>query len=122
MNRKAGIFVLAVAAISGGCFSPDPKSLKSDSAPSAIPAIKDAGTQKDKTAIPRLIVFLDDNDPAIRFAAITALTNITGLTFNYRYYDDQVERQPAIEKWRQWQKTNPVQLGAGESTSATRPG
>ncbi len=109
MNWKAGIFVLAVAGLSGGCFSPDPKSLTSDSAPSAIPAIKDAGTQKDRKAIPRLIVYLDDNDSAIRFAAITALTSITGQTFDYRYYDDSQERQPAIQRWQQWLKANPIQ-------------
>jgi hypothetical protein len=108
MKRKAGIIVLAVAGMTGGCFTPDPKSLTSDSAPSAIPAIKDAGTQKDRKAIPRLIVDLDDADSAIRFAAITALTKITGLTFDYRYYDDFEERKPAVQRWQQWLKANPV--------------
>jgi hypothetical protein len=107
MNFKAGI-IFALSLTAGGCFSRDPKSLNSDSAPSAIPAIKDAGQDKDRKAIPRLIDDLNDGDSAIRFAAITALTKMTGQTFNYRYYDEESERRPAIAQWRQWLKDHPV--------------
>ena len=107
MNGKAGIIVLLVGLLAGGCFSPDPISLYSDSAPSAIPAIKNAGDAKDRSAIPRLVQDLSDNDPAIRFAAITALQKITGQTFDYRYYDDQDTRRPAVQRWQQWLKEQP---------------
>jgi len=91
----------------GGCFSPEPKSIKSDNAPSAIPAIKDAAIKDDRTAIPRLVQDLDDNDPAIRFAAITALQKMTGETFNYQYYDDRDDRRPAVKRWRLWLRAQP---------------
>ena len=110
MNFKAGIILLAVAAGAGGCFSPEKKSLTSDSPASAVPAIKDAAQGNDRTAIPRLVADLDDDDPAIRFAAIQALERITGQTLAYRYYDSAERRRAAVLRWQQWlqgQKPNP---------------
>jgi HEAT repeat protein len=101
VRRSVGIIALALVSISG-CFSPDPKSLQSNSAPSAVPAIKDAATQGDRSAYPRLVEDLDDPDPAIRFAAIQALERMTGETFGYRYYDDESTRRPAVQQWQQW--------------------
>jgi len=107
MKGRAGILVVAVAVAAGGCFSPEPKSLNSDSAPSAVPAIKDAAARNDRKAIPRLVDDLDDSDPAIRFAAITALQKMTGQTLDYRYYDDGVARRPAVARWRRWLADHP---------------
>ena len=110
MNWKIGIVILAVgstAVLVGGCFSPDPKSLTSDSPPSAIPAIKEAADNNDRKAIPRLVQDLDSEDSAIRFAAIGALRRMTGEDFGYRYYDDEFDRQPAIKRWNEWLKAHP---------------
>jgi HEAT repeat protein len=101
VRRSVGIIALAVVSISG-CFSPDPKSLTSNNAASAVPAIKDAASQKDRSAFPRLVEDLNDPDPAIRFAAIQALEQMTGETFGYKYYDDDSDRQPAVNQWKQW--------------------
>lgn len=106
MNWKPGIIILAGFCISG-CYTPQPKSLASDSAPSAIPAIKEAGDKNDRAAIPRLVQDLDDNDSAIRFAAISALKKMTGQDLGYRYYDDEFVRQPAIDQWKMWLKQHP---------------
>jgi len=103
MNWKIGIMVLA-AGLVGGCYSPDPKSLSSESAPSAIAAIKDAADRNDRTSIPRLVHDLDDEDSAIRFAAISALKRMTGQDLGYRYYDGEYDRRAAVERWRQWLK------------------
>jgi hypothetical protein len=107
MRAKTGCIFVVLAFWVCGCFSPDPKSIKSDNAASAVPAIKDAAAKNDRTAIPRLIVDLDDNDSAIRFAAITALQKMTGETFDYRYYDDTADRQPAVKQWRLWLEAHP---------------
>jgi hypothetical protein len=107
MNCKTGIMVLT-AGLVGGCFSPDPKSLGSDSAPSAIPAIKDAADRDDRKAIPRLVQDLDDHDSAIRFAAISALKRMTGQDLGYNYYDSEWIRRSAVQRWRQWLKDHPV--------------
>jgi hypothetical protein len=113
MNIKPAI-ILVLCSSMGGCFTPEPKSLNSDSAPSAIPAIKDAGEAKNQKSIPRLITDLDDPDPAIRFAAINALSEITGDTFDYYYYDDAADRRPAVLRWQAWLKDHPVPSGTGE--------
>lgn len=108
MRTRLGILLIAVGFLACGCFSPDPKSLSSDNAASAVPAIKDAAAQNDRKAIPRLVDFLDDNDPANRFAAITALQKMTGQTFDYHYYDDVPARKPAVDRWKQWLANQPV--------------
>jgi len=113
MNFKPAI-LLAMCASLSGCFTPEPKSLTSDSAPSAIPAIKDAGESKDQKSIPRLITDLDDPDPAIRFAAIYALAEITGQTLDYYYYDDAADRRPAVARWQAWLNEHPVSSGSGK--------
>jgi hypothetical protein len=113
MNWKAGIMTAVLSLVSGslvnGCFSPDPKSLSSTSAPSLIPAIKDAANKNDRSAIPILVDRLDDKDSAVRFAAISALRKMTGQDFEYKYYDDDYDRQPAIKRWQQWVKDHPSQ-------------
>ena len=114
MNRRLRIIavVRAIALMEClllvGCFSPDPKSLTSDNPASAIPAIKEAASTSDHKAIPRLIADLSENDAAIRFAAIRALQRITGETLDYRYYDEESARAPAIERWKQWLVDHPV--------------
>lgn len=106
MNWKLGIMILAGGLVSG-CYSPDPKSLTSDSPPSEIPAIKEAADNNDRSAIPRLVQDLDDKDSAVRFAAINALQRITGEDFGYRYYDDEFDRRPAVLRWQKWLKDHP---------------
>ena len=112
MNWKAGIMILVGGLITGslvnGCFSPDPKSLTSDSAPNLIPAIKDAANRNDRAAIPGLIQNLDDKDSAVRFAAISALKKMTKQDFGYCYYESQYDRKPAIKRWQDWLKAHPV--------------
>ena len=113
MNWKAGIMIFALSLVTGslvnGCFSPDPKSLTSTSAPSLITAIKDAANRNDRSAIPGLVQNLDDKDSAVRFAAISALTKMTGQDLGYRYYDSEYDRKPAVQRWRQWVKDHPSQ-------------
>jgi hypothetical protein len=57
---------------------------------------------QDRSAIAHLVDDLDDDDPAIRFYAITALRELTGQDMDYRYFDDERARRQAIERWRQW--------------------
>jgi len=106
MNWKTGTMILASVLV-GGCFSPDPISLNSSSAPSAIPAIKQAADKNDRSAIPRLVQFLSDHDSAIRFAAISALQRMTGQDLGYRYFDDEWDRRPAVQRWQQWLRQHP---------------
>jgi hypothetical protein len=67
-----------------------------------IPAIVEAVRKGDRRAVNQLVKDLDNDDPAVRFYAIEGLRRLTGHTFNYRYYDGEDERQPAIQAWKQW--------------------
>ena len=60
------------------------------------------------TPYPQLIRDLDSDDPAVRFYAIEGLQRLTGQTFDYHYYDDEIDRHPAMLKWRQWLKDRPA--------------
>jgi hypothetical protein len=85
-----------------GCFGREPPSLKSHDPALKIPAIKQAVDQHDLAACAVLVKDLDSDDPAIRFYAVEGLRKLTGETFDYRYYDDEIARKPAIARWKEW--------------------
>ncbi len=70
-----------------------------------ILAIREAGDRKDTVAIPLLVDRLEDEDSAVRFYAILALERITGERLGYRYADSAVDRQQAVERWREYAAT-----------------
>lgn len=85
-----------------GCFEPMSKgSFDSDNPATLLYATRRAGEQRDRSAVPRLIDLLDHDDPAIRLMSINALERITGERKAYDYKASIIERQPAIDRWRQ---------------------
>lgn len=102
MKRTAGVTAILLPILVGGCFARDPISLNSDNAAQAVPAIKLAADQNNRAALPRLVADLDDNDSAIRFAAINALRRMVGQDFGYRYYEDEYDRRDSLILWRRW--------------------
>ena len=101
MNRSGWLILLCTSAC-GGCFAPEKPSLSSNDPSLKIPAIRTSAKQRDEKAIHQLVADLDSDDPAVRFYAITALREITGKTFDYRYYQDEIRRRPALERWQDW--------------------
>jgi len=97
---------LALAGVCIGaasCTAPRPPLVVSDPDPSVkIPAIEVAVRDKDRKAIRQMVQDLDNDDPAVRFYAIQGLHRLTGESFGYRYYDDDVQRAPAVRKWKEW--------------------
>ncbi|MEE8380071.1 MAG: HEAT repeat domain-containing protein, partial [Gammaproteobacteria bacterium] len=71
-----------------------------------IMAIKWAGDNKVSSAVPRLVVFLQDEDAAVRFYAIEALRRITGTDNGYDYKSNPRLRAKAVEQWRKFLKSN----------------
>jgi hypothetical protein len=67
-----------------------------------VPAIKESVAEKDMSVVAQLVRDLDNDDPAVRFYAIQGLQRLTGQTFDYRYFDDETARRPAVEKWKAW--------------------
>ena len=56
---------------------------------------------RDVQSIPELIALLNDNDPAVRMYAITALEDLTGQTYGYKFYAPEAERAAAIQRWQE---------------------
>lgn len=96
------ILLLMPALLSFGCVAHDAPNIKSDDPDLKIPAIKIAVQKHDKSAIPQLVHDLNSDDPAIRFYAIDGLHSLTGQTLGYRYFDDEEERKPALQRWNEW--------------------
>jgi hypothetical protein len=79
--------------------------LNSDNPASRLYAIRAAGEQQDRSALPALVESLDSDDPAIRMMAISALERITGTRRGYDPYASAAQRQPAVEAWVQSVRT-----------------
>ena len=71
-----------------------------------IMAIKWAGDNKASSAIPQLVDFLNDEDTSVRFFAIEALRRITGTNNGYDYKARPQLRAEAVERWREFLKSN----------------
>jgi HEAT repeat protein len=56
---------------------------------------------RDVQSIPELIALLNDSDPAVRMYAITALEDLTGKTYGYKFYAPEPERAAAIKRWQE---------------------
>jgi hypothetical protein len=100
-----------------GCtLPPTTRSLDEPDPTGRIPAIRQKALSGDTRQLERLVDALDDDDPAVRFYAIRALQELTGNSFDYDYYDDELERRPALQEWQAW-------LAARNATtrSATQP-
>lgn len=105
LARGCVVFLLMIA---GGCAPPrTPASVTHPDASVKIRGIKRSVRQGDRSVLPYLVADLDSDDPAVRFYAIEALQQLTGEDLGYRYYDDLVERQPAIERWKAWLQAQP---------------
>lgn len=98
-----------------GCTAPQPKASISDPDASVkIRGIRGSVHQHDQATLEQLVADLDSDDAAVRFYSIEALQRITGQTMDYRYYDESLARQPAIQRWQQW-------LSQQSQTETTQP-
>ena len=108
MSRSAGLILLVLALASSsslGCRGALPTPNVAAEEPEAkIPGIKRAAEAQDRSALPRLVESLADDDPAVRLFAIGALQKFTGDRFGYEYYFDEEQRKPSLAKWREWLK------------------
>ena len=110
----APMVALGLASCIPSCTAPRPPLVVTDPDPSVkIPAYKKAVRKHDKAAVRQLVADLDNDDPAVRMYAIHALHEMTGETFGYRFYHDEQQRRPAVQKWRQW-------LEAGENAAGEK--
>jgi hypothetical protein len=103
MTAARWVCIFVGGSLACGC-GPGPFNVRDRDPASKIPGIKQAVQDKDLSAAKYLVADLDSDDPAVRFYAIEGLQRLTGQDFGYKYYDDEVARQPAMLKWRDWLK------------------
>ena len=102
---KGRIVAILIVFLAAGCFGQKPltedQMLRSSAGVEREEGVLKAG-QQGSTAIPTLIQRLEDDDVAVRLAAINTLRRTTGQDFGYVAWDDEVKRRPAVAKWREW--------------------
>jgi len=76
--------------------------IQSPDAVGRIVAIRQAGEQRDRLAVPLLVDRLEDEDEAVRFFAILALDRIVGQRMGYVYSQSEQQRAAAVTRWRQY--------------------
>jgi HEAT repeat protein len=74
--------------------------LESPYALARIAAAEAAGEKQLQELAPELVTLLDDEDPAVRRAAVTALRRITQTFLGYRAEASPAKRAKAIEAWK----------------------
>lgn len=104
MGCKLGV-ILLFALCGLACSAPRPTpAIDAEDLDLKIIAIKHAAARNDVSVAPKLVEYLDSDDPALRLASIQALEKFAGERFGYDYYMDEEQRKPALERWRQWLK------------------
>lgn len=107
MGRKFGV-ILLFALCGLACSAPRPAAtVDAEDLDLRIIAIKQAAARNDVSVAPKLVEYLDSDDPALRLASIQALEKFAGDRFGYDYYMNEEQRKPALERWRQWLKDQP---------------
>jgi hypothetical protein len=101
MSRIWLLILTGWLSFAGGCSFREPSMQSSDPA-LKVPAIKAAAQSNDLSAGKQLVAELDNDDPAIRFYAISALERLTGQRLGYEYYQEREHRQAAIKRWEEW--------------------
>ena len=104
-------FLTAAILMLVGCSSPVDRKIEISDLNNPNPmvrimAIKWAGDNKVSLAIPQLVDFLQDEDKSVRFFAIEALRRITGTDNGYDYKANPQLRAEAVERWREFLKSN----------------
>ena len=104
-------FLTAAILMLVGCSSPVDRKIEISDLNNPNPmvrimAIKWAGDNKVSLAIPQLVDFLQDEDKSVRFFVIDALRRITGTDNGYDYKANPQLRAEAVERWREFLKSN----------------
>ena len=67
-----------------------------------IRAIKWAGDNRIRPAVPQLVDSLQSDDEAVRFYAVEALRRVTGTDRGYDYKTPPHRRAAAVKRWREF--------------------
>lgn len=119
--RWVALAALAGTAFGSACHAPARQADFDSIDPSErSAAAAQAASERDRDAVPDLIVMLDSSDPASRMVAIAALERITGERLGYSATDDRVERNAAVRRWVKYANDNGY-LGTAREKGAVAP-
>lgn len=104
----------------GGCVAGYRPALDSPDPAARIRAIRQVTAKQDHNAIPLLVDRLEDEDEAVRFYAIGALSRMTGTDMGYKYYQPRRERLPAVRRWRQYVRQRSRKVSSTQTASSER--
>lgn len=99
------MMLVGAAVLLAGCRPRGPRRPLQDRDPVfVIPAIADVAgkARPDMEKVAQLVARLDDDDPAVRWAAHEALKQLSGRDFGYRYWASPGDRLEATEQWQRW--------------------
>ncbi len=96
-----------------GCYSPS-QGFDSPEPSQRLRAVLKAAKDKDQSAIPRMIRFLNSDDPALRLASIRTLESLTGQTLGYDYAAPEWQRREMIKPWVEWNNQRKASLQTPE--------
>ncbi len=102
----------------GRSVHPEGTGISSVDAGQRVRAIRQAARAGDVDRVAALVDRLEDEDSAVRFAAIIALEKLTGMRLDYDYADDAEQRSRAVEAWRLYLT---VRSEAGDTAPAAVP-
>jgi len=78
-----------------------------------------AVTRGDQQIVPALVDRLDDEDAAVRLAAIAALQQLTGRRYEYDPWADERSRRQSVNAWRDYVATRAAAIGGRAASEST---
>ena len=106
---------LVAACAASGCSASRRELYGPDDPLTRIPAMKRAVHERDLRILSRLVNDLESQDSAVRLFAIESLERLTGQRLGFQYYDPEVQRAAAVQRWRDWLSRQ--QGGAGAESA-----
>jgi len=99
-----GTALVVAMTLGAGCsVGRGPLMVGSDDPAVNVPAMVNAGQERDRDKLKKLVPELESSDPAIRMFALSSLAELTGgETFGFKFYEPQPVRMVAVAKWREY--------------------
>lgn len=112
---RAILSISLLASAISGCQSSAARrqELNSTYAPTRARAVVASAEAGDATAVHKLVDLLEDEDRGVRMYAIIALRRLCGVDYGFEYYAPEVERQAAVDRWREAIRAGEVHLAPG---------
>ncbi len=107
-------FIACSIVLLSGCSPSSPKGFDSPDPQERARAGLDAAASGDRSRVPELVELLQNDDPAARLAAIGGLRQLTGKDFAYDYAGSERSRWAAIERWKEWMKSDEGRAFVGD--------